>query len=134
MDKDNKNIVITSAVRTAIGTFRGSLKDMQAKDLGALVTKAAMEKSDLDSKNVDELIMGQVLTGATGQNPARQAAMQAGLPIEKTAYLINQVCGSGLRSVAAGYQAIMSNDSKIIIAGGQESMTNAPHAINFNYG
>jgi len=134
MRVNNKNIVITSAVRTAIGTFRGSLKDMQAKDLGALVTKAAMQKSNLNSNDVDELIMGQVLTGATGQNPARQAAVQAGLPIEKTAYLINQVCGSGLRSVAAGYQAITSNDSKVIIAGGQESMSNAPHAIHFDNG
>lgn len=134
MSKNSKNIVITSAVRTAIGTFRGSLKDMQAKDLGALVTKAAMKKSDLSSNDVDELIMGQVLTGGTGQNPARQAAIQAGLPVEKTAYLINQVCGSGLRSVAAGYQAIMLNDSKVIIAGGQESMTNAPHMINLKNG
>ena len=134
MSEDNKNIVITSAVRTAIGTFRGSLKDMQASDLGALTTKAAMEKSNLNSNDVDELIMGQVLTGAAGQNPARQAAIQAGISIEKTAYVINQVCGSGLRSVAAGYQAIMSNDSKIIIAGGQESMTNAPHAIHFRNG
>ena len=134
MSEDNKNIVITSAVRTAIGTFRGSLKDMQASDLGALITKAAMEKSNLNSNDVDELIMGQVLTGTAGQNPARQAAIQAGISIEKTAYVINQVCGSGLRSVAAGYQAIMSNDSKIIIAGGQESMTNAPHAIHFRNG
>ena len=134
MSKDNKNIVITSAVRTAIGAFRGSLKDMQASDLGALTTKAAMKKSNLNSNDVDELIMGQVLTGAAGQNPARQAAIQAGISIEKTAYVINQVCGSGLRSVAAGYQAIMSNDSKIIIAGGQESMTNAPHAIHFRNG
>ena len=134
MNSDKKNIVITSAVRTAIGIFNGSLKDMQAKDLGALVTKAAMQKSNLNSKDVDELIMGQVLTNAAGQNPARQAAIQAGLPIDKTAYVINQVCGSGLRSIAAGYQAIMSNDSKIIIAGGQESMTNAPHAIHFRNG
>jgi len=126
-----KNIVITSAVRTAIGAFQGSLKDMQAKDLGASVIKSAMKKSNLNSKDIDELIMGQVLTAATGQNPARQAAIQAGIPNEKTAYVINQVCVSGLRSVAAGYQAIMSNDSKIIIAGGQESMTNSPHAINF---
>jgi len=132
MTVDNKDIVITSAVRTAIGTFRGSLKDMQAKDLGALVTKAATKKSNLNSTDVDELIMGQVLTSATGQNPARQAAIQAGIPIEKTAYVINQVCGSGLRAVAAGYQAIMSNDSKVIIAGGQESMTNAPQAIHFD--
>ena len=134
MNTDYKSIVITSAVRTAIGTFRGSLKDMQAKDLGALVTKSAMSKSNLNSADVDELIMGQVLTGATGQNPARQAAIQAGIPIEKTAYVINQVCGSGLRAVAAGYQAIISNDSKIVIAGGQESMTNAPHAIHYRNG
>jgi acetyl-CoA C-acetyltransferase len=134
MSAGNQNIVITAATRTAIGSFCGSLKDMQANDLGALVVKAAMKKSNLNSKDVDELIMGQVLTGGTGQNPARQAAIQAGMPIEKTAYVINQVCGSGLRSVAAGYQAIMSNDSKIIIAGGQESMTNAPHAIHFRNG
>ena len=134
MDTNNKNIVITSAVRTAIGTFRGSLKGMQAKDLGALVTKVAMQKSNLDSDDVDELIMGQVLTAAAGQNPARQAAIQAGISIKKTAYVINQVCGSGLRSVAAGYQSIMSNDSNIIIAGGQESMSNAPHAINIRNG
>ena len=131
---ENKNIVITSAVRTAIGTFHGSLKDMQAKDLGASEIKDAMKKSNLNSSDIDELIMGQVLTAATGQNPARQAAIQAGIPIDKTAYVINQVCGSGLRSVAAGYQAIMSNDSEIIIAGGQESMTNAPHAIHFRNG
>jgi len=131
MTINNKNIVITSAVRTAIGTFRGSLKDMQAKDLGAQVIKAVMKKSNLDSRDIDELIMGQVLTSATGQNPARQAAIQAEIPIEKTAYVINQVCGSGLRAVVAGYQSIKSNDSKIIIAGGQESMTNAPHAIHY---
>ena len=134
MSEKDKNIVITSAARTAIGAFRGSLKDMQAKDLGALVTKSAMNNSNLNSTDVDELIMGQVLTGATGQNPARQAAIQAGIPIEKTAYVINQVCGSGLRAVAAGYQAIISNDSKIVIAGGQESMTNAPHAIHYRNG
>ena len=130
----NKNIVITSAARTAIGSFRGSLKDMQAADLGATVIKSVIKKSNLDFKDIDELIMGQVLTASTGQNPARQAAIQAGIPNEKTAYVINQVCGSGLRSVAAGYQAIMSNDSKVIIAGGQESMTNSPHAINFRNG
>jgi len=134
MPSDIKNIVITSAVRTAIGTFRGSLKDMQASDLGALVTKAAIQKSNLNSNDIDELIMGQVLTGGTGQNPARQAAFLAGIPIEKTAYLINQVCGSGLRSIVAGYQSIMLSDAKIIIAGGQESMTNAPHAIQYRKG
>ena len=131
MSKEIKNIVITSASRTAIGTFRGSLKDIKASDLGSLTIKDVIQKSNLDPKDIDELIMGQVLTGSTGQNPARQAAIKAKIPIEKTAYVINQVCGSGLRSVAAGYQAIISNDSSIIIAGGQESMSNAPHAIDF---
>jgi len=131
MHRDIKNIVITSAVRTPIGTFRGSLKEMQASDLGTLVTKAAIEKSNLKPNDVDELIMGQVLTTATGQNPARQVAIRAGLPFEKTAYVVNQVCGSGLRSIAAGYQSIASRDCKIIIAGGQESMTNSPHAIHY---
>ena len=134
MGIEEKSIVITSAVRTAIGSFCGSLKNVQAHELGAAVIKESIKKSNLKFNDVDELIMGQVLTGATGQNPARQAAMQAGLPIEKTAYVINQVCGSGLRSVAAGYQAIMSNDLNIVISGGQESMSNAPHAINFRYG
>ena len=134
MSFKQKNIVITSAVRTAIGTFRGALKSMQGHDLGSIVVKESMKKINLKSEDIDELIMGQVLTSATGQNPARQTAIKAGLPIEKTAYVINQVCGSGLRSVAAGYQAIMSNDSKVVIAGGQESMTNAPHAINFRNG
>ena len=134
MNSNNKNIVITSAVRTAVGTFKGSLKNMQGHDLGSVVVKGAIEKSKLKMNEVDELIMGQVLTAAAGQNPARQAAIQAGLPIEKPAYIINQVCGSGLRSIAAGYQAIMSNDSNIVITGGQESMSNAPHAINFRNG
>ena len=134
MISNEKHIVITSAIRTAIGTFNGSLKNMQGHDLGSIVIKEAMKKSKLKPHDVDELIMGQVLTGAAGQNPARQAAIQAGLPIEKTAYLINQVCGSGLRSIAAGYQSIISNDSNIIIAGGQESMSNAPHAINIRAG
>ena len=130
MNSNNKNIVITSAVRTAVGTFKGSLKNMQGHDLGSVVVKGAIEKSKLKMNEVDELIMGQVLTAAAGQNPARQAAIQAGLPIEKPAYIINQVCGSGLRSIAAGYQAIMSNDSNIVVAGGQESMSNAPQAVN----
>ena len=134
MKLNEKQIVITSAVRTAVGAFGGSLKRMQGHDLGSIVVKEAIKKSKLKPNDVDELIMGQVLTGAAGQNPARQAAIQAGLPIDKTAYVINQVCGSGLRSVAAGYQAIMSNDSQIVIAGGQESMSNAPHAINFRDG
>ena len=134
MNTDNKNVVITSAVRTAIGSFQGSLKSMQGHDLGSIVVKESIKKSKLKPDDIDELIMGQVLTGAVGQNPARQAAINSGLPIEKTAYVINQVCGSGLRSIAAGYQSIISNDSSIIVAGGQESMSNAPHAINLHSG
>ena len=134
MSIEQKSVVITSAVRTAIGTFCGFLRNMKAHELGAVVVKEAIKKSNLNVNDVNELIMGQVLTSAAGQNPARQAAIQSGLPIEKTAYTINQVCGSGLRSVAAGYQAIMSNDSNIVITGGQESMSNAPHAINFRNG
>jgi len=131
MSIKEKSIVITSALRTAIGTFNGSLKNMEAQDLGSIVIKENIKKSKLKSNEVEEVIMGQVLTTAAGQNPARQAAIKAGVPIEKTAYVINQVCGSGLRAIAAGYQSILANDSSVIIAGGQESMTNAPHAIHF---
>ena len=134
MKPNEKNVVITSAVRTPIGTLGGALKNIQGHILGSVVIKEVLKRSNIKSNNVDEVIMGQVLTGSAGQNPARQAAIQAGLPIDKTAYVINQVCGSGLRSVAAGYQAIMSNDASIIVAGGQESMSNAPHAINMRDG
>ena len=126
-----KSIVITSALRTAIGSFNGALKNMQAHDLGKFVIKESIKNSKLKLDEIDEVIMGQVLTSASGQNPARQAAINAGGPIDKTAHVINQVCGSGLRSVASGYQSIISNDSKIVIAGGQESMSNAPHAVHF---
>ena len=134
MSITQKKVVITSALRTAIGTFKGSLKNMEASDLGLVVVKEVIKNSKLNLNDIDELIMGQVLTGASGQNPARQVAIKAGLPFDKTAYVVNQVCGSGLRSVAAGYQAIISNDSNIVIAGGQESMTNAPYAINIRAG
>ena len=134
MNSEETNVVITSALRTAIGTFDGSLKNIQAHNLGSIVVKETIKKSKLKFSEIDELIMGQVLTSSTGQNPARQAAVQAGIPIEKTAYIVNQVCGSGLRAIAAGYQSIISNDSKVVIAGGQESMTNAPHAIQFRNG
>ena len=131
MNLKKKSVVITSALRTAIGTFDGSLKDMQAHDLGSVVIKEVIKKSNLKLDDIDDLIMGQVLTAGAGQNPARQAGIKAGLPNEKTAYIINQVCGSGLRSIAAGYQSIISNDAKIVVAGGQESMTNAPQTIHF---
>ena len=134
MKAKEKNVVITSALRTAIGTFNGSLKNIQGHELGSIVIKESIKKSKLKSEEIDEVVMGQVLTSASGQNPARQAAIQAGVPNEKTAYVINQVCGSGLRAVAAGYQSIISNDSKIVLAGGQESMSNAPHAIHFRKG
>ena len=131
MSDKQKNIVITSAVRTAIGSFKGSLKDILAHELGSVVIKEAIKKSNLNPDDVDEVIMGQVLTAAVGQNPARQAAIHAGVPVEKTSYVINQVCGSGLRSIASAYQSIASGDSSIVVAGGQESMSSAPHAINF---
>ena len=131
MSGKEKSVVITSAMRSAIGAFNGSLKNMQAHDLGSIVIKEVIKKSNLKSNDIDDLIMGQVLTAGTGQNPARQAGIKAGLPIEKPALIVNQVCGSGLRSIAAGYQSIISNDAKIVVAGGQESMTNAPHTINF---
>ena len=134
MSSDEKNIVITSAARTAVGTFNGSLKSMHGHDLGSVAVSDAIKKSKLKLNEIDELVMGQVLTSASGQNPARQAAIKAGIPIEKTSYVLNQVCGSGLRSVAAGYQSLILKDSKIVIAGGQESMSNAPHAINFRNG
>ena len=117
MNAKEKNVVITSALRTAIGTFNGSLKNIQGHELGSIVIKESIKKSKLKSEEIDEVVMGQVLTSASGQNPARQAAIQAGVPNEKTAYIINQVCGSGLRAVAAGYQSIISNDSKIVLAG-----------------
>ena len=131
MSGKEKNVVITSALRSAIGSFNGALKNMQAHDLGSIVIKEVIKKSNLKPKDIDDLIMGQVLTAGTGQNPARQAGIKAGLPIEKPASIVNQVCGSGLRSIAVGYQSIISSDAKIVVAGGQESMTNAPHTINF---
>jgi len=134
MSFNKKDIVIASALRTAIGTFGGTLKSMKGHDLGSIVVKEIMKKSKLNVDDVDELIMGQVLTAATGQNTARQAAIQAGISSAKTSYVINQVCGSGLRSVVAGYQSLILGDSNIIIAGGQESMTNAMHAIDTRVG
>jgi acetyl-CoA C-acetyltransferase len=134
MNFNKKDIVITSALRTAIGTFGGTLKSMKGHDLGSIVVKEIMKRSKLNADDVNELIMGQVLTAGAGQNTARQVAIQAGISTEKTSYVINQVCGSGLRSVAAGYQSLILGDANIIIAGGQESMTNAMHAIDTRVG
>ena len=128
------NIVITSAVRTAVGSIGKSLKNVPADDLGSNVISNALKRSKLNQMDIDEIIMGQVLTGGAGQNPARQAAIKSGVPKEKPAYIVNQVCGSGIRSVASGFQSIKSGDSKIIIAGGQESMSLAPHAIHLRDG
>ena len=120
-----KEVVIAGAIRTPIGTYKGSLRNIKAHQLGSVVISEVLKRSKINKEEIDEVIMGQVLTGDTGQNPARQAAIKAGLPTDKTAYIINQVCGSGLRAVVAGYQSIISNDTKIVIAGGQESMTNS---------
>tara|TARA_A100001011_G_scaffold264492_1_gene273171 strand:+ start:62 stop:1237 length:1176 start_codon:yes stop_codon:yes gene_type:complete len=128
------DIVITAAKRTAIGKFMGSLTDYSAPELGKLTIESVLKENNLDKALVDELIMGQVLTGGSGQNPARQSSILAGLPIEKSALTINQVCGSGLRAISLGAQSIMTNQSNIVIAGGQESMTNAHHTINVRNG
>mgnify|MGYP005752029975 CR=1 FL=1 len=127
-------VYIVSASRTAVGSLGKSLKDINADKLGASVISDAINKSKLKLNDVDEIIMGQVLTGGAGQNPARQAAINAGISIEKPAYIINQVCGSGLRSVASGFQSILSGDAKVVVAGGQENMSLAPHAIYLREG
>ena len=125
----SESIVITSATRTAVGSLGQSLKNIPGDELGSIVISEAINKSKLKKDDIDEVIMGQVLTGGTGQNPARQAAMRCGIAKEKPAYVVNQVCGSGIRSVASAYQSIKSGDSKIVIAGGQENMSRATHAI-----
>ncbi len=130
----NNEIIITSCSRTAVGSLGKTLKNVRSDELGAAVISSEIKKSKLKPENIDEIIMGQVLTGGTGQNPARQAAIQSGIPKEKPAYIVNQVCGSGIRSVASGFQSIKSGDSKIVIAGGQESMSLAPHAIHLRDG
>jgi acetyl-CoA C-acetyltransferase len=127
-------IIITSARRTAVGSLGKSLKKIKAYELGSTVIKAVIKDSNFPAENIDEIIMGQVLTGGAGQNPARQAAIKSGIPKEKPAYVVNQVCGSGLRSIISGYQSVKLGDSKIVVAGGQESMSLAPHAIHLRNG
>ena len=122
-------IVIVKALRTPIGTYKGSLKNLSADKLGTEVIKNLIDQSDISVEEIDEVILGQVLTAGQGQNPARQASVNAGIPISKPAHIINQVCGSGLRAIISGYQSIMLNDSKVVIAGGQENMSKAPHSI-----
>ena len=130
----SKSVVITAATRTAVGSLGKALKNIPSEELGSVVIKEVIKRSNIKSSDIEEIIMGQVLTGGAGQNPARQAAMKSGIPKEKPAYIVNQVCGSGLRSIASGFQSIKSGDSKIIIAGGQESMSLAPHAIHLRDG
>ena len=129
-----KSVVITSATRTAVGSLNRSLKNVPGFELGSAVISDSISKSKLKNEEVDEVIMGQVLTGGAGQNPARQASIHSGVPKEKPAFIVNQVCGSGIRSIASGFQSIKSGDSKIVIAGGQENMSLAPHAIHLREG
>ena len=122
------DVVIVSAARTPVGSFNGAFATTPAHDLGAIAIKAALERAGVEGGQVSEVIMGQILTAAQGQNPARQASIAAGIPVESPAWGVNQLCGSGLRTVALGYQALLNGDSSIVVAGGQESMSMAPHA------
>ena len=126
-----KEVVIVSAVRTPIGAYKGSLKKIRSNQLGSTVIKEVLKRSKFGNDEVDEVIMGQVLTAGAGQNPARQAAVNAGIPISKPAHIINQVCGSGLRAVISGFQSIKLGENKCVISGGQENMSIAPHSIFF---
>jgi acetyl-CoA C-acetyltransferase len=128
------DIVIASAVRTPVGSFNGTLSSVAASYLGSIAIREAMKRAKVEGGDVDEAILGQILTAGAGQNPARQAAVEAGIPVEKTAIQINQLCGSGLRSVALGFQAIQVGDAAIVVAGGQESMSQAPHCANLRNG
>jgi acetyl-CoA C-acetyltransferase len=129
-----RSVVITSAVRTAVGSLGKSLKNISAHELGASVISESVKRSKINASDIDEIIMGQVLTGGAGQNPARQAAIKAGIPKETPAFVVNQVCGSGIRSVVSGFQSISAENAKILIAGGQENMSLAPHAIHLRNG
>ena len=129
MSNKSKEVVIVSAIRTPIGTYKGSLKNMKSDQLGSIVIKEVLKRSKFKEDEIDEVIMGQVLTAGTGQNPARQASINAGIPTSKPAHVINQVCGSGLRAVISGYQSIKLGDATNVISGGQENMSLAPHSI-----
>ena len=129
MSNKPREVVIVGAVRTPIGRHEGSLKRLKADQLGSIVIKEVLKKSKFDKDEIDEVIVGQVLAAGAGQNPARQAAINAGIPISKPAHIINQVCGSGLRAVVSGYQSIKLGESKNVICGGQENMSIAPHSV-----
>ena len=128
------NIVIVSAARTPVGSFLGPLSSVTAHELGAIAITAALERAGIAPDAVDEVILGQVLTAGAGQNPARQAAIRAGIPKSATAFGVNQVCGSGLRAVALGLQQIVTGDANVVVAGGQESMSLSPHCQNLRSG
>jgi acetyl-CoA C-acetyltransferase len=128
------DIVIVSAARTAVGAFNGAFANLPAHELGKTAIKAAMERAGISSDRVNEVILGQILTAGEGQNPARQASIGAGIPVESPAWGINQLCGSGLRAVALGYQQIANGDAEIVVAGGQESMSMAPHCAHLRNG
>ncbi|NOG69849.1 acetyl-CoA C-acetyltransferase [Roseicella sp. DB1501] len=127
-------IVIASAARTPVGSFNGAFATLPAHTLGKVAIEAALSRAGVKPEEVDEVIMGQILTAGAGQNPARQASVAAGIPVERTAFGINQLCGSGLRAVALAAQQIATGDAAIVVAGGQESMTQAPHAANLRAG
>jgi acetyl-CoA C-acetyltransferase len=128
------DVVIVSAARTPVGAFNGALSSVPAHYLGQVAIAEALKRAKVAPGEVSEVVLGQILTAGAGQNPARQAAVAAGIPVEKTAYVINQLCGSGLRAVALGFQAIKVGDSEIVVAGGQESMSQAPHCMNLRNG
>ncbi|MBI3435773.1 MAG: acetyl-CoA C-acetyltransferase [Proteobacteria bacterium] len=128
------DIVIVGAARTAVGAFNGAFANLPAHELGRVAIKAALERAGIDGARVSEVIMGQILTAGEGQNPARQASIAAGIPVESPAWGVNQLCGSGLRAVALGYQAIINGDSDVVVAGGQESMSMAPHCAHLRNG
>ena len=128
------DVFITSATRTGVGSFSGSLSNLEAHDLGKIVIEDSLKKSAVQPHEVDEVILGQVLTAGTGQNPARQASVNAGIAKETPAWVVNQVCGSGLRTVALGFQAIKNQDANIVITGGQESMSRSPHCMHLRSG
>src|SRR5262245_53031075 len=128
------DVVIASGARTPVGSFSGAFATVPAHDLGTVAIKSALERAGVAPADVSEVILGQILTAAQGQNPGRQAAVKAGIPVETPAYLVNQLCGSGLRAVALGYQAIRNGDASIIVAGGQESMSMAQHAAHLRNG
>ena len=129
MNNSINEVVIVEAIRTPIGAYKGSLKDLSADKLGSIVIREILRKTKIDKDDIDEVIMGQVLTAGGGQNPARQATINAGINISKPAHIVNQVCGSGLRAVISGYQSIRLGEAKNVISGGQENMSLAPHSI-----